>query len=241
MNDKSIQRQRVLNMAIATVGLVAVAPLMAAIAVIIKFTSKGPIIYKQIRVGINRRSLYGQPRSNLERRTTSRLPNESIERRNGWYVGAVHRRVKNIGGIPFTMYKFRTMVVSEKNMPEQWAKQNDARVTLVGRILRKYRLDELPQLFNVLLGDMNIVGPRPEQPIIFSSLRDNIFGYDIRQRSLPGITGLAQISQHYDTCLEDVERKIIYDIKYITEPTVRKDLKIMLKTIPAVIFNKGGW
>ena len=241
MNDKSIQRQRVLNMAIATVGLVAVAPLMAAIAVIIKFTSKGPIIYKQTRVGINRRSVYSQPRSNLERRTTSRFPNESIERRNGWYVGAVHRRAKNIGGIPFTMYKFRTMGVSEKNMPEQWAKQNDARVTLVGRILRKYRLDELPQLFNVLLGDMNIVGPRPEQPIIFSSLRDNIFGYDIRQRSLPGITGLAQISQHYDTCIEDVERKIIYDIKYITEPTVRKDLKIMLKTIPAVIFNKGGW
>ena len=241
MNDKSIQRQRVLNMAIATVGLVAVAPLMAAIAVIIKFTSKGPIIYKQTRVGINRRSVYSQPRSNLERRTTSRFPNESIERRNGWYVGAVHRRAKNIGGIPFTMYKFRTMGVSEKNMPEQWAKQNDARVTLVGRILRKYRLDELPQLFNVLLGDMNVVGPRPEQPIIFSSLRDSIFGYDIRQRSLPGITGLAQISQHYDTCIEDVKRKILYDIKYITEPTASKDFKIMLKTIPAVILNKGGW
>jgi len=241
MNDKSIQRQRVLNMAIATVGLVAVAPLMAVIAVVIKFTSKGPIIYKQTRVGINRRSLYGQPRSNLERRTTSRLPNESIERRNGWYVGAVHRRVKNIGGIPFTMYKFRTMVVSEKNMPEQWAKQNDARVTLVGRILRKYRLDELPQLFNVLLGDMNVVGPRPEQPIIFSSLRDSIFGYDIRQRSLPGITGLAQISQHYDTCIEDVKRKLIYDIKYVSEPSASKDLKIMLKTIPAVLLNKGGW
>ena len=241
MNDKSIQRQRVLNMAIATVGLVALAPLMAVIAVVIKFTSKGPIIYKQTRVGINRRSVYSQPRSNLERRTTSRFPNESIERRNGWYVGAVHRRVKNIGGIPFTMYKFRTMVVSEKNMPEQWAKQNDARVTLVGRILRKYRLDELPQLFNVLLGDMNVVGPRPEQPIIFSSLRDSIFGYDIRQRSLPGITGLAQISQHYDTCIEDVKRKLIYDIKYVSEPSASKDLKIMLKTIPAVIFNKSGW
>lgn len=241
MSDKSIQRQRVLNMAIATVGLVALAPLMAVIAVIIKFTSKGPIIYKQTRVGINRRSLYSQPRSNLERRTTPRLPNESIERRNGWYVGAVHRRVKNIGGIPFTMYKFRTMAVSENNMPEQWAKQNDARVTLVGRILRKYRLDEIPQLINVLLGDMNVVGPRPEQPMIFSSLRDIIFGYDMRQRSLPGITGLAQISHHYDTCIEDVKRKLIYDIKYITEPTASKDLKIMLKTIPAVVLNKGGW
>src|SRR5205085_3140636 len=126
------------------------------------------------------------------------------------------RRGPDAGGIVFTIYKFRTM----RNDAEQgsgavWATQDDPRVTAVGRILRQYRLDELPQLFNVIRGDMNIVGPRPERPTIFAELRENIPQYHMRQRVKPGITGWAQINQAYDACLDDVRRKVALDLEYM--------------------------
>src|SRR5512143_2845270 len=172
--------RRLLNVAVATVGLIAAAPLMAVIAFAVKVTSRGPVIYRQVRIGIDRRKIYG----------------------------GNHRRERDLGGVPFTMYKFRTMAAPRPgDHHERWAAKDDPRITPVGRVLRKYRLDELPQLWNVLLGDMNVVGPRPEQPTLFASLRDQIPGYGIRQRVRPGITGRAQVSQHYDTCLDDVRRK----------------------------------
>jgi lipopolysaccharide/colanic/teichoic acid biosynthesis glycosyltransferase len=122
-----------------------------------------------------------------------------------------------------------------------WAAPDDPRVTRVGRFLRKYRLDELPQFVNVLKGDMNVVGPRPEQPEIFRSLRAEIERYPERQRLLPGITGWAQIHQAYDQTLDDVRRKLHLDLEYVDRHSPLEDLRILVRTVPVVVLRKGGW
>jgi lipopolysaccharide/colanic/teichoic acid biosynthesis glycosyltransferase len=190
---------------------------MLVIAVAIKLTSRGPILYNQTRVGIDRR--------------TGR---RSVD---------VSRRNSDVGGCPFTIYKFRTMATRPPHLDgaEVWAKPDDPRVTPVGRLLRKYRLDELPQLWNVLLGDMNIVGPRPEQPSIFVKLREQIDGYGIRQRVRPGITGWAQVNHTYDQCIDDVRKKVSLDLEYIARVSLANDLRIMALTVPVMVFRKGAW
>ena len=107
--------------------------------------------------------------------------------------------------------------------------------------MRKFRIDEVPQLINVILGDMNIVGPRPERPSIFSRLRVDIDDYSLRQRAKPGITGWAQVNHSYDTSLDDVRTKVRYDLEYLERQSVREDLRIMARTVPVMIFRKGGW
>jgi lipopolysaccharide/colanic/teichoic acid biosynthesis glycosyltransferase len=138
------------------------------------------------------------------------------------------------------MYKFRTMRVSD-NAPQVWAKPNDDRVTWIGRLLRKTRLDELPQLFNVLLGDMNVVGPRPEQPEIFVHLRERMPSYAWRQRVLPGITGWAQVNQAYDQNMEDVRGKVRLDLEYISRCSAIEDARIMARTFPVMFGRRFGW
>ena len=113
-------------------------------------------------------------------------------------------------------------VDAERQSGAVWAQQDDPRVTPVGRLLRQYRLDELPQLLNVLRGEMNIVGPRPERPTIFAELREHIAEYPLRQRAKPGITGLAQINHHYDRSLDDVRTKVSYDLEYIRRQSLRR-------------------
>src|SRR4051812_28697135 len=122
-----------------------------------------------------------------------------------------------------------------------WAQQSDPRVTPIGRLLRQYRLDELPQLFNVIRGDMNIVGPRPERPTIFAELRTRIADYPVRQRARPGITGLAQVSNAYDANLDDVRAKVRYDLEYLERQSLLEDIRIMLRTVPVMLFKRGGW
>lgn len=207
---------RLVNVILATVALVAVLPLMLVIALAIKLTSRGSIFYTQSRVGLDRRARHiagrGQPRQ------------------------------ADLGGKLFDIYKFRTMYVdAEQQSGAIWASVDDPRVTSVGRLLRQYRLDELPQLINVIKGDMNIVGPRPERPTIFAELRDNIMEYPLRQRAKPGITGLAQINHHYDSCIDDVRKKVGFDLEYIRRQSLSEDLRIMAKTIPVVLFRRGGW
>jgi lipopolysaccharide/colanic/teichoic acid biosynthesis glycosyltransferase len=204
------------NALLAALALVLVSPVMLLVAVLVKLTSRGPMLYTQTRVGLDRRRDRG--------------------------YGENHRRALDIGGKPFTIYKFRTMYVNaEAGSGPVWATRNDPRITPVGGFLRQYRLDELPQLLNVLRGEMNLVGPRPERPAIFAELRQNISEYAMRQRAKPGITGLAQINQHYDVCLDDVRRKVEYDLEYIQRQSLVEDLKIMLKTIPVVLLRRGGW
>jgi lipopolysaccharide/colanic/teichoic acid biosynthesis glycosyltransferase len=207
---------RVLNVAVAAVALILVAPLFFLIAAAIKLTSRGPVLYKQMRIGIDRR----------------------WSRKNFMYDA----RVQDMGGRPFTMYKFRTMVNdAEKDNREVWATPCDTRVTSLGRFLRAARLDELPQLLNVLAGNMNIVGPRPERPSIFAELREQIPNYHLRQRVMPGITGWAQVHQSYDTCLSDVRSKVQYDLEYLHTRSVVRDLSIMARTVPIMLLCRLGW
>jgi len=207
--------RRVLNVAIAALGLVLTLPLMIVIAVLIKLTSRGPILFTQTRVGLDRRALTG--------------------------AGGNTRRHVDAGGELFTMYKFRTMCVAEEQASQVWARPDDPRVTAIGRVLRKFRLDELPQLWNVLIGDMNVVGPRPEQPSIFNYLRQQIEGYPRRQRVRPGITGWAQINLAYDRSVDDVRQKVAHDLEYIRNQSAFEDLKIMLRTVPVMLGRRGGW
>jgi lipopolysaccharide/colanic/teichoic acid biosynthesis glycosyltransferase len=170
------------------------------------------VFYSQVRVGVDRRF-----------------------RRKSTY----DRRGFDYGGKPFTMYKFRTMCIdAEANGQAVWAQKNDPRTTPIGKFLRKTRLDELPQLWNVIRGDMNIVGPRPERPTIFAQLREDIPLYAQRQRVKPGITGWAQINGwrgETDT-EEKILKRIEHDLYYIENWSVFLDLYILLKT-PLSLLN----
>lgn len=206
--------RRLVNVMVAGAGLLLAAPVMLVVAVLIKLTSRGPVLYSQTRVGIDRRG-------------PSQAPTN-------------HRRLEDRGGKLFTIYKFRTMDSGNGHGgAEVWATKDDPRITPVGRVLRRYRIDELPQFFNVLRGDMNVVGPRPEQPAIFARLREQVPGYQERQRVPPGITGWAQVNQRYDSCVEDVRRKVQLDREYVMRRSALEDLRILARTVP-VVLRKGG-
>ena len=206
---------RVVNVAIAAIALLILAPICVLVAIAVKLTSPGPVFYTQTRVGADRR----------------------------WNrTSALHeRRVEDLGGQPFTILKFRSMRTdAESNGQAVWASKQDARVTPVGRFIRKTRLDEIPQLINVLRGEMNIVGPRPERPSIVVRLRGDIPEYPQRHRVKPGITGWAQINHAYDSCIEDVRKKVRFDLEYIRNQSLWFDLKIMVLTLPVMIFKRGA-
>lgn len=212
---RSERASRAFNVALALLMLLVASPVMLLAAVLVRLTSRGPILYTQVRVGLDRR--YNRTRALNERRR------------------------EDLGGSPFTIYKFRSMKVdAEVNGQAVWAKKDDDRVTAIGRFMRKSRIDELPQLYNVLRGDMNIVGPRPERPSILVRLREQIDEYPLRQRVRPGITGLAQISNPYDETIDDVRRKVAFDIEYMRRQCIVEDIRIMLRTIPVMIFRIGS-
>lgn len=221
VSDSNVRR---LNVLVALVGIVVSLPLMVVIALAVRLTSPGPILFRQERVGHDRR------------RAGSRAD------RNGDLDPAISRRAHDAGGRVFTMYKFRTMNTGAKGSgsPEVWASPDDRRITPVGSFLRAYRLDELPQLFNVLRGDMNVVGPRPEQPTIFQELRNQVERYPERQHVLPGITGWAQVNHAYDRSLDDVRRKVELDLEYIGRRSPVEDLRIMARTLPVMIGRRGA-
>ncbi|MBU0983188.1 MAG: sugar transferase [candidate division Zixibacteria bacterium] len=217
--------KRALDLFGSTVGLVLAAPIMLIVAMLIKLDSKGPVLYSQVRVGENRRRRdrrYGQWTGSAERRNRD-------------------RRREDLYGRPFRIWKFRTMVQdAEKKSGPVWATKNDPRITRLGYFLRKTRLDEIPQFWSVLKGDMSLVGPRPERPTFVRDLSEKVEGYRKRLDVKPGLTGLAQVEHGYDESLASVARKVQYDLRYIQERSLWTDIKILLKTVIVVVTGRGA-
>lgn len=201
---------RILNLTIAVLALVILLPLILVVALAVKLSSPGPVFYRQIRIGLDRR---GPVEADLD-----------------------GRRTVDLGGRPFVIYKFRTMRAdAEVSSGPTWATPDDDRVTRVGRFLRRYRLDEIPQFWNVLKGDMSVVGPRPERPSFVGYLRKEIANYPLRHKVPPGITGWAQVNRGYDQGVSDVREKLQYDLEYLERRSVWFDLKVMWKTVPVML------
>lgn len=145
------------------------------------------------------------------------------------------------GGRPFLCVKFRSMRPdAECDGVARWASVNDTRVTRVGRVIRKLRIDELPQLFNVLSGEMSLVGPRPERPSFVAGLKDQIRFYDVRHSIKPGVTGWAQIRYAYGSSVEDSQRKLQFDLYYVKNHSLGLDVLILVETVRVVLFGEGA-
>jgi len=188
--------KRIVDVITALAGLVVSSPVMLAAAIAVGCTSRGPVIFKQERIGLHNK--------------------------------------------PFRMYKFRTMEVQKPSREAQgWTTKNDPRVTRVGRFLRRTSIDELPQLFNILMGDMSVVGPRPERPQFVEKFKEEIPRYMVKHQVRPGLTGWAQINGYRgDT---SIKRRIEYDIFYIENWTMSFDIKIMFLTIFKGFINKNAY
>ncbi len=195
-NTGNIIIKRIMDVAGALVGIVVTSPIMLLAALLVKFTSPGPVIYRQERVGLHYKAFY--------------------------------------------MYKFRSM---ERQAPSEerkaWTVRNDPRVTPIGKILRRTSVDELPQLFNILKGDMSLVGPRPERPLFVEKFKEEIPRYMVKHQVRPGLTGWAQVNGlRGDT---SIRKRIEYDIYYIENWTVWFDLKIILMTFFTGFINKNAY
>ncbi len=193
----SVFIQDVLNFLISLVGAIVTLPIMLLVALAVKLTSRGPVLYKQTRVGKN--------------------------------------------GVTFLVYKFRSMRVdAEAETGAVWASKDDPRTTAVGKVLRGLRLDELPQFFNVLRGEMSLVGPRPERPEFVKTLSEQIPYYRQRHCVKPGITGWAQINHKYGDTLEDTVTKLEYDFYYIKNVSISLDTYIIFHTLKTMLLSRGA-
>ncbi len=189
--------KRALDFVLSVAAIIILSPLFLLTAILIKLTSKGPIIFTQTRVGKD--------------------------------------------GQLFKIFKFRTMKVdAEKETGPVWAAKDDPRLIPVGKFLRKSHMDEIPQFFNVLRGEMSVIGPRPERPEFVAELKRKIPGYEKRLSVKPGITGLAQVWHRYDETIEDVRKKIKYDLLYIKKVCLWTDLRIFLRTFRVVLTGEGA-
>ncbi len=221
--------KRLLDMVGAAFLLVVLAPVFLLVAVLVRLTSPGPIIFRQVRTGLNQR------RPPTDRRRGRRRSADRGEDRR-----VTQRRCRPAYGKPFMLYKFRTMRVDAEKNGAQFAVAGDPRVTPIGRFLRRTRLDELPQLWNVLRGDMSLVGPRPERPEFIRELSEQVPGYLDRLGLKPGLTGLAQIINGYDNNVESFRRKVALDLLYLQNCCLGNDLKILLRTVGVVLTGKGA-
>jgi len=220
--------KRLIDVVISAFLLIVLSPLMVLVALAVRLTSSGPIIFRQERVGLNERE------KRNDRRHPTTQPSVGIERR------VSSRRRQSSYGKNFVLYKFRTMRVDAEKFGAQFAVKHDPRVTAIGLFLRKTRLDELPQLWNVLRGDMSLVGPRPERPVFIEQLSAEIPNYLARLGLKPGLTGLAQVANGYDNNIESFRRKVSLDLLYLQNCCVWNDLKILFRTIGVVITGKGA-
>lgn len=218
--------KRALDVALSVAALAVLSPVMLVAGIFIKASSPGPVFYRQERVGVNRRL--------RDRRTRANEVGTSRRGRD--------RRVLVNFGRPFTIYKFRTMVVdAERGTPPMWAKERDPRITPVGRVLRKTRVDEIPQFINVLRGDMSIIGPRPERAYFIGRIEKDLPDFHLRLRTKPGITGLAQVELGYTNTDDGLRQKLHFDLEYIRNWSFWMDLRILFRTIYVVLTGKGAY
>ncbi|NNM32482.1 MAG: sugar transferase [Gemmatimonadetes bacterium] len=221
--------KRTMDVVCSAVALLIFGLFLPFIALAIKLDSRGPVFYSQTRVGINRRA--GDRRRHL-------ISGEKPGRRNAQQ--SRDRRKIVAEGRHFEILKLRTMRVNSESEGVRWAEKNDPRITRVGKLLRLTRLDEFPQFWNVLKGDMSIVGPRPERPPFITLLSGEVPGYLHRLRFKPGITGLAQIEIGYDQSIASVHRKVELDLKYITRFSLWLDIKILFRSVKVVLTGQGA-
>ena len=207
--------KRVFDIVASVIGLLFFVLILPVLYVAIKLDSPGSLFYSQERVGINRRR--------------RRVRTSSADRRKIVQPGR-----------PFRIFKLRTMRNDAEANGPQWAKAGDARVTRVGRFLRKTRLDELPQLWNVLKGDMSLIGPRPERLCFIAELEREVPFYHDRLLVKPGLTGLAQVRNGYDESIESVRRKVEYDRQYIRNCGPLTEIGILLETVRVVVKGEGA-
>ena len=194
-NPIGIRIKNLIDILVALVGLIITSPIILFTSILILLESRGPIIYKQVRTGVN--------------------------------------------GKPFTVYKFRSMRKDAEKKGAQWASQNDDRITRIGKIIRKLRIDELPQLMNILKGEMSFIGPRPERPEFDKTLEAKIPYYNLRNSLKPGMTGWAQVMYPYGASIEDSRQKLEYDIYYIKNYSLLLDLTILIRTIKVILHLAG--
>jgi len=194
-NPLGLRLKRLLDVVFAAGLLLIAFPLMVVTALLIKLNSRGPVIFRQMRTGLN--------------------------------------------GDVFEILKFRSMVDDAERGGAKWAAQADPRTTGVGRVIRKLRVDELPQLINVLRGEMSFIGPRPERPEFTGLLESEIPFYDLRHLVRPGITGWAQVMYEYGSSIEDAREKLQYDLYYIKNYSVLLDIGILFKTVRVVLLGRG--
>lgn len=211
--------------------LIVTLPLTVPAAILVKLTSPGRLIYSQTRVGLNLRK-----KQKKDRRSEQLELTPDVDRRQ---PGRDRRELNNFG-CPFTIYKFRTMRNDAEQNGAQFALEGDPRITPIGRLLRRTRIDELPQLWNILKGDMSLIGPRPERPEFMAKLQDQIPNFIDRLGLKPGLTGIAQVVNGYDNELEGFRRKVSYDLLYLQNCCVWNDIKILFRTIRVVITGEGA-
>ena len=217
--------KRTIDIVGSIVGLILSLPFFIVLPILIKLSSPGRVFYSQGRIGHNRR------RENRRTDNCSMLGRTNRDRRRS-----------DVRGRPFNVLKFRTMVAdAEKKCGPVWATENDPRITRIGSIMRKTRLDEIPQFINVLNGQMSLVGPRPERAVFIEELSAQVENYQKRLDVKPGITGLAQVKNGYDSSVTSVVRKVHYDLQYIQNWSLWQDIKIMLRTVVVVITGKGAF
>ncbi|HWN10650.1 MAG TPA: TIGR03013 family XrtA/PEP-CTERM system glycosyltransferase [Pyrinomonadaceae bacterium] len=156
-------------------------------------------------------------------------------------AGGVFYKQERVGknGVPFNVIKFRSMRADAEKAGPVWASQNDDRTTRVGRFIRKTRIDEIPQFWNILRGEMDFVGPRPERPHFVSQLAEEIPYYEQRHLIAPGLTGWAQIKYPYGASIEDARQKLQYDLYYIKNQSLMLDATILFETIKIILFGRG--
>ncbi len=219
--------KRIFDIIFAGAALIALSPVILLAAVMIRMESEGSVFYKQERIGLNRRS--------GDRRREASTGFDGADRRE-----SSDRRKKIHAGKPFNIYKLRTMRSDAEKEGPALSSKGDPRITRIGYILRRTRIDEIPQFINVIRGDMSIVGPRPERSFFINQVRRDVPEFPLRLKVRPGITGLAQVEDGYTETVEQMTGKLYYDLKYIAELSLVQEIRILFKTVFVVISGKGA-